>query len=115
MDGLERADETPTKSTPAGYFFAIIAVVGGTLLIPPFSFVFTMTGALLLLGLVLALVLYKARRVQRRDKLVRIVPAAIPLHKQAIPISIRKEEPLFPGTGSRQPIENNFGHMRDLA
>lgn len=115
MDGLERADETPAKSTPAGYFFAIIAVLGGTLLMPPFSFVFTMTGALLLLGL--ALVLYKVRRVPRRGKgkMGGIWPAATPSRARAIPISIRTEEHLFPGTSSCKPIENNFGHMRDLA
>jgi hypothetical protein len=54
-------DETSSKGTPAGYFIAIIAVLGGTLLIPPFSFVFTIIGALLLLALILLLIIYRKR------------------------------------------------------
>jgi hypothetical protein len=59
MDGMDRADDTSSKGTPTGYFITIIAVLGGTLLIPPFSFVFTIIGALLLLGLILLLLISK--------------------------------------------------------
>jgi hypothetical protein len=67
MDGMNRVDETSSKGTPAGYFIAIIAVLGGTLLIPPFSFVFTIIGALLLLALILLLIIYKTRSFYSQD------------------------------------------------
>ena len=37
--------------TPAGYFIAIVAVIGGTFLMPPFPIVIMIAGPLLLLGL----------------------------------------------------------------
>src|SRR5258706_5247487 len=67
MDGMNRVDETSSRGTPAGYFIAIIAVLGGTLLISPFSFVFTIIGALLLLALILLLIIYKTRSFYSQD------------------------------------------------
>jgi hypothetical protein len=67
MDGMIRVDETSSRGTPAGYFIAIIAVLGGTLLIPPLSFVFTIIGALLLLALILLLIIYKTRSFYSQD------------------------------------------------
>lgn len=69
MDGMNRVDETSSRGTPAGYFIAIIAVLGGTLLISPFSFVFTIIGALLLLALILLLIIYRKRA--RKPRLFR--------------------------------------------
>src|SRR5579884_3163839 len=69
MDGIERADtasEPPERNTPSGYFIAIIAVLGGTLLIPPFSLVFTWIGAMLLVALIVVLLIYRTRREQKR-------------------------------------------------
>jgi len=42
---------TDKKPSPKGYFLAIVCVVGGALLIPPFPVFFTMIGLLLLLVL----------------------------------------------------------------
>jgi hypothetical protein len=77
MDRVDRADETSTKSTPAGYFIAIISVVGGTLLIPPFSFVFTIMGALLLLGLILLLLINRSGHREKRLELHRSIAKEI--------------------------------------
>jgi hypothetical protein len=42
---------TDKKPSPKGYFLAIVCVVGGALLIPPFPVFFTTIGLLLLLVL----------------------------------------------------------------
>jgi len=42
---------TDKKPSPEGYFLAIVCVVGGALLMPPFPVFFMMTGLLLLLVL----------------------------------------------------------------
>jgi hypothetical protein len=42
---------TDKKPSPKGYFLAIVCVVGGALLMPPFPVFFTMIGLLLLLVL----------------------------------------------------------------
>lgn len=58
-------DDSAEKSTPAGYLIAIVAVVGGTLMMSPFDVFSTVIGALLLLGLMLfMLVMYGASSLQ---------------------------------------------------
>ena len=48
---------TDKKPSPRGYFLAIVCVVGGALLMPPFPVFFTITGLLLLLVLLCLLCL----------------------------------------------------------
>jgi hypothetical protein len=48
---------TDKKPSPKGYFLAIVCVVGGALLMPPFPVFFTITGLLLLLVLLCPLCL----------------------------------------------------------
>lgn len=60
-------DETPEQHTAAGYFIAIIAVLGGAFLMPSFAFFFTTIGPLLLLVLTPALLIgYAQYRQQKR-------------------------------------------------
>ena len=47
--------------TPAGYFIAIVAVLGGAMLMPPFPVFIVVIGPALLLG-ILAYSLFRARR-----------------------------------------------------
>jgi len=60
-------DETPERHSAVGYFIAIIAVLGGALLMPSFEVFFTTIGPLLLLVLTPVLLIgYGQYRQQRR-------------------------------------------------
>jgi hypothetical protein len=60
-------DETQEKQTAAEYFIAIIAVLGGALLMPSFAVFFTTIGPLLLLILTPVLLIgYAQHRQQKR-------------------------------------------------
>jgi hypothetical protein len=60
-------DETPQQHTAAGYFIAIIAVLGGAFLMPSFAVFFTTIGPLLLLVLTPVLLIgYAQYRQQKR-------------------------------------------------
>lgn len=71
-------DETPEKPTAAGYFFTIIAVLGGALLMPTLAVFFTTPGPLLLLVLTPALLIGLARyRQQKRPARHSQEPVAV--------------------------------------
>ena len=60
-------DETPEKHTAAGYFIAIIAVLGGALLMPSFAVFFSTIGPLVLLVLTPVLLIgYTQHKQQKR-------------------------------------------------
>ena len=59
-------DETPEKHTAAGYFIAIIAILGGALLMPSFAVFFTTIGPLLLLILTPVLLISYAQYKQQK-------------------------------------------------
>jgi len=46
------------KSSPEGYFLAVVCVVGGALLMPPFPVFFMITGLLILLALLCLLPIF---------------------------------------------------------
>jgi hypothetical protein len=86
--------------TAAGYFIAIIAVVGATLLIPPFPVFFTI-GTMLLLLLTPFLLIYGTRRGQDRHKAqqqkvmaqqVKERPALAEIEGTAVSPAMRAEE-----------------------
>ena len=71
-------DETPEKPTAAGYFFTIIAVLGGALLMPTFAVFFTTLGPFLLLVLTPVLLVGLARyRQQKRAAYYSQEPVAV--------------------------------------
>jgi hypothetical protein len=59
-------DDTPEKRTAAGYFFPIFAVIGVSILMPPFTVFFTTIGPLVLLVLTPALLIGYTRYKQHR-------------------------------------------------
>jgi hypothetical protein len=64
-------DETPERHTAAGYFIAILAVLGGAWLMPSFAVFFTTIGPLLLLVLTPVLLIGYAQYRQRKHLLAR--------------------------------------------
>ena len=58
--------DAPENRTAAGYFFPIIAVIGGSLLMPSFTVFFTTIGPIVLLVLTPAMLIGYARFKQRR-------------------------------------------------
>ena len=64
-------DDAPESRTAAGYFFPIIAVIGGSLLMPPFTVFFTTIGPLVLLVLTPAMLIGYTRYKQQRRLLDR--------------------------------------------
>ncbi len=112
MDGMDRAERTnglndpPERSTPTGYFIAILAVLGGTLLMPPFFLVFTLIGALLLLVLIAALLIYKARRGQKRGmgKILSRGRARLQMHRHGFPsVEVRRRGQIYRTPGGATP------------
>jgi hypothetical protein len=67
----EEMDKTPEKHTAAGYFIAVIAVLGGMLLMPSFAVFFTTIGPLLLLVLTPVLLIGYAQYRQHKCLLAK--------------------------------------------
>ncbi len=71
-------DETPEKPTAAGYFFTIIAVLGGAVLMPTFAAFLITNSPLLLLALTPVLLVGLARyRQQKRAAYYSQEPVAV--------------------------------------
>ena len=71
-------DETPEKPTAAGYFFTIIAVLGGALLMPTLTAFLITNSPLLLLALTPVLLVGLARyRQQKRAAYYSQEPVAV--------------------------------------
>jgi hypothetical protein len=71
-------DETPEKPTAAGYFFTIIAVLGGALLMPTLTAFLITNSPLLLLALTPILLIGLARyRQQKRAAYYSQEPVAV--------------------------------------
>ena len=71
-------DETPEKPTAAGYFFTIIAVLGGAVLMPTFAAFLITNSPLLLLALTPVLLVGLARyRRQKRAAYYSQEPVAV--------------------------------------
>jgi hypothetical protein len=71
-------DETPEKPTAAGYFFTIIAVLGGALLMPTLTAFLITNSPLLLLALTPVLLIGLARyRQQKRAAYYSQEPVAV--------------------------------------
>jgi hypothetical protein len=64
-------DETPEQHTAAGYFIAIIAVLGGAFLMPSFAVFFTTLGPLLLFILTPVLLIGLAQYRQQKRLLAK--------------------------------------------
>ncbi len=64
-------DETPEQHTAAGYFIAIVAVLGGALLMPSFTVFFTTIGPLLLFVLTPVLLIGFAQYRQQKRLLAK--------------------------------------------
>ncbi len=64
-------DETPERHTAAGYFIAILAVLGGALLMPSYAVFFTTIGPLLLLILTPVLLIGYAQYKQQKRLLAK--------------------------------------------
>jgi len=67
----EEMDEAQEKHTAAGYFIAVIAVLGGMLLMPSFAVFFTTIGPLLLLVLTPVLLIGYAKHKQQKRLLAK--------------------------------------------
>ncbi|TMD57115.1 MAG: hypothetical protein E6I93_03545 [Chloroflexi bacterium] len=61
-------EDTPESRNAASYFFPIIAVIGGSLLMPPFTVFFTTIGPLALLVLTPVLLIGYTRYKQSRRR-----------------------------------------------
>ncbi|HLH62993.1 MAG TPA: hypothetical protein VKV20_15025 [Ktedonobacteraceae bacterium] len=109
MEKMERADaasEVPERNTPRSYFMAIIAVLGGTLLMPPFSLVFTWIGAMLLVVLIAALLIYRTRREQKWSlgKILARGHATLQAQRYDIPlIGVGHRGPIYRAPGATTP------------
>jgi len=98
---MEMRDDNPT---PTGYFLAIGAVVGATLLMPSFPLFFTTLGPLLLLVLTPFLLIYATCYRQERRRIAR------ENSKEQIR-KMRSAVDLIPGASGSQPVEDDLRHV----
>ena len=85
--------------TPAGYFIAIVAVLGGALLMPSFPVFIFAVGPLLLLG-ILAYALLRRKQSKARTNAVSTGVSTVPT---CIQISTARLVPAEETNGSKQP------------
>lgn len=85
--------------TPAGYFIAIVAVLGGALLMPSFPIFILVVGPLLLPG-ILAYALLRTKQSKGRKHAVSTGVSAVPTCTQ---VSIVSQIPVEEATSSKQP------------
>lgn len=85
--------------TPAGYFIAIVAVLGGALLMPSFPVFIIVVGPLLLLG-ILVYALLQRKQSRTRKNVVSTGGSATPTCTQ---VSIASQIPAEEVNGSKRP------------
>ncbi len=85
--------------TPAGYFIAIVAVLGGALLMPSFPVLIIVIGPLLLLG-IMAYALLRRKQSKARKNAASTGVSVVPLYTQ---IPIAREVPTEEANDSKQP------------
>ncbi len=85
--------------TPAGYFIAIVAVLGGALLMPSFPVFIIVIGPLLLLS-IMAYALLRRKQSKARKNAVSIGMSAAPTCTQ---VSTARLAPAEEANGSKQP------------
>ena len=96
MDEDMRMEEA---HTPAGYFIAIVAVLGGALLMPSFPVFILVVGPLLLLG-ILAYALLRTKQSKGRKHAVSTRVSATLDYTQ---VSTARQVPAEETNGSKQP------------
>ncbi|HEV7235608.1 MAG TPA: hypothetical protein VGN15_05465 [Ktedonobacteraceae bacterium] len=84
--------------TPAGYFIAIVAVLGGALLMPSFPVFIIVVGPLLLLG-ILAYALLRTQQSRTRKHAVSTGASAVPTCTQ---VSTARQIAAEEANGSKQ-------------
>ena len=85
--------------TPAGYFIAIVSVLGGALLMPSFPVFIIVVGPLLLLGIVVYALLRRKQSKVRKNAVSTGVSAALDYTQ----VSKAKQAPAEETNGSKRP------------